>query len=115
MNAAPEQIIEKAPEADTPYNRVMKTWAHWMKLDDHQHSTGDANPQDVKELMACGEAVDVMVTELPAHQRWAIRKAYGLATVWIFPDRSLADALVAAEAILFPKMHKNVATRRYFD
>ncbi|WUR15694.1 hypothetical protein E7V67_011500 [[Empedobacter] haloabium] len=115
MSEALNRAIETAPEADTPFNRVMKTWAHWMRLDDKPFSTGDANPQDVKELMACGEAVDVMVSELPAYERWAVRKAFGLATVWMFPERSLPDALVAAETKLFPKLNKNVATKRYFN
>lgn len=114
MTALPAHAVE-APEADTPYNRVLKTWARWMTLTDRQVSDGLSHPQDVKEFMACGEAVDVMVTGLPAYERWAIRKAHGLATVWIFPDRSLADALVAAETILLPKLIKNVATKRYFD
>lgn len=65
--------------------------------------------------MACGEAVDIMVSDLPMHQRWAICKAFGLATVWRFPDVSFADALLAAEAILTIKMLKNVATKRYFN
>lgn len=108
------QPMTTAPQADSPFNTVMKTWARWMSLADQQHSEGNANPQDVKEFMACGEAVDVMVNDLPIHQRWAIRRAYGLATAWIYPQMSLADTLVAAELILAPKMMKNVATRRYF-
>jgi hypothetical protein len=108
------QTIESAPDADSPYNTVMKTWARWMALADHQHSEGNAHPQDVKEFMACGEAVDAMVNDLPIHYRWAIRRAYGLATAWIYPDKSLADTLVAAELVLEPKLMRNVATRRYF-
>lgn len=114
MTETTETRIEKAPVADSPFNTVMKTWARWMQLDDKPHPTGEANPQDVKEFMACGEAVDVMVGDLPIHYRWAIRKAYGLATAWIYPEKSLADTLVAAEAILSVKMLRNVATRRYF-
>lgn len=106
--------VTEAPDANSPYNTVMKTWARWMRLDDKPHPTGEANPQDVKEFMACGEAVDAMVGDLPIHYRWAIRRAYGLATAWIYPDKSLADTLVAAESILSAKMLKNVATRRYF-
>jgi hypothetical protein len=108
------QATEKPPERNTPFISVMKTWARWMSLADHQHSEGHANPQDVKEFMACGEAVDVMVSDLTIHQRWAIRKAFGLATAWRYPERSLPDTLAAAEAILSVRMLKNVATRRYF-
>jgi hypothetical protein len=107
-------MVDETPVADSPFNAVMKTWARWMTLTDQQHSSGLANPQDVKEFMACGEAVDVMVSDLPIHHRWAVRRAYGLATAWIYPERSLAETLVAAEAILSVKMLKNVATRRYF-
>jgi hypothetical protein len=111
----PAQEPGSAPEADTPFNTVMKTWARWMTLvDDPRRSAGLSHPQDVKEFMACGEAIDVMVTELPMHQRWAIRKAYGLTTAWRFPEVSFVDAMLAAEAILTYKMLKNVATRRYF-
>jgi hypothetical protein len=109
------QPLVKAPQADSPFSTVMKTWARWMTLADHQHSEGNANPQDVKEFMACGEAVDAMFNDLTIHQRWAIRKAFGLATAWIYPEKSFADTLVAAEAILAVKMLKNVATRRYFN
>lgn len=108
-------MIEQAPDRDSPFNTVMKTWARWMHLADHQHSEGNANPQDVKEFMACGEAVDAMVSDLPIHQRWAIRKAFGLATVWRFPGIALESAFDEAEKKLTPRMLKNVATRRYFN
>lgn len=104
----------EAPDADSPYHHVMKTWARWMQLDDKQHPSGNANPQDVKEFMACGEAVDVMIDALPRIQWWAIRKAHGITTAWRYPAESFADALVAAELNLVPKMQKNVAVRRYF-
>lgn len=109
-----QHTVEAAPDTDSPFIKVMKTWARWMTLTDHQHSEGNANPQDVKEFMACGEAVDVMVNDLPMHCRWAVRRAFGLATAWIYPDKSLAEALVAAELVLVPKLMRNVATRRYF-
>lgn len=114
MSETIEQPIKNAPERDSPFVAVMKTWARWMTLADQQHSEGYANPQDVKEFMSCGEAVDVMVSELTIHQRWAVRRAFGLASVWRYPERSLPDTLVAAELALTPKMLKNVATRRYF-
>ena len=103
------------PGRESPFSTVMKTWARWMTLADHQHSEGHAHPQDVKEFMACGEAVDVMISDLTIHQRWAIRKAFGIATMWRFPQISFADTLLQAEGILTVKMRKNVATRRYFN
>lgn len=115
MIAEIEHAIVEAPNADSPYNTVMKIWARWMTLADQQHSTGYWHPQDVKEFMACGEAVDAMVSDLPIHYRWAVKRAYGLATAWIYPDKSLADALAAAETVMLAKMLKNIATRRYFN
>lgn len=108
-----ESVIE-APEADSPYNTVLKTWARWMRLDDKQHPSGEAHPQDVKEFMSCGEAVDVMISDLPRIQWWALRRAHGLATVWRFPEVEFAQALEDAEEKLTPRLRKNVATRRYF-
>jgi hypothetical protein len=115
MQPVTDQMLEEAPEADTPFNQVMKTWARWMTLSDQQTSEGLSHPQDVKEFMACGEAVDLMIDTLPRVQWWAIRKAWGITTVWRFPEQSFTDALVAAELILSPKMSKNVATRQYFN
>lgn len=112
LMTAPTPAI--APDADSPYNRVMKTWARWMQLDDKQHPSGDAHPQDVKEFMSCAEAVDVLIDGLPRHQWWAIRKAHGITTAWRFSEISFADALAAAEQNLLPKMQKNIAVRRYF-
>lgn len=113
MQEVQERTVE-APDRDSPYVTVMKTWARWMKLDDKQHSTGDANPQDVKEFMACGEAVDVMIRDLPRVNRWALDKAHGITTAWIFPHIPIADALTEAENILTPKMRHHRDTQRFF-
>ncbi|MFC6413079.1 hypothetical protein [Massilia varians] len=99
---------------ESGFNKVMKTWARWMTLADHQHSNGWANPQDVKEFMACGTAVENMIDDLPRIQWWAVRKAFGIATVWRFPDYSYEQALEEAERTLSRTMQRNVATRRYF-
>lgn len=106
--------MQAAPERDTPYNMVMKVWTSWMSLADRQEPGGWSHPQDAKEFMRTGEAVDAMINDLPRVQWWAIRKAHGIATVWRFPDMSLADALQDAEAVLLIKMQKCVDTRRYF-
>ena len=108
-----------APERDTPFATVMKTWARWMTLkDDERRSAGLSNPQDVKEFMSCGEAVDALVLDpgvLTVHERWAIRKVFGVCTMWRFPDISLVSAYDEAEKKLLPRLLKNVATRRYFN
>jgi len=101
-------------ERDNPFRKVMKTWARWMTLADQQHSNGWANPQDVKEFMACGSAVEIMIDNLPRIQWWAVRKAFGIATVWRFPEHSYEHALAEAEQTLSRAMQRNIATRRYF-
>lgn len=110
--AAPEV---KAPEVESPYNRAMAIWASWIKLSDQQESTGNGHPQDTKDFMRTGEAVEVMINDLPRLHWWAIRKSKGIATVWRYPDRSLPDALAEAEEILTVKMRNNLATRRFFN
>lgn len=103
-----------AGERDSPFNKVMKIWARWMTLADQQHSNGWAHPQDVKEFMACGAAVEIMIDNLPRIQWWAVRKAFGIATVWRFPEHSYEQALEEAERALSRAMQRNIATRRYF-
>lgn len=116
MNAATTQtILEEAPQADSPFVVVMKLWARWMTLTDKQQAGGWAHPQDVKEFMRAGEAVDAMVSDLPSSHRWAIYRAYGIATVWRFPALSLADVVIEAEQILTPRMLRNVDVKRYFS
>ena len=114
MNAPEQAILEEAPQADRPFNVVMKLWARWMTLTDRQHAGGWAHPQDVKEFMRAGEAVDTMVNDLPSSHRWAIYRAYGIATVWRFPSLPLADVLIEAEEKLTPRMLRNVDVKRYF-
>lgn len=115
VQAGDELLMAGDGEADeTGFNKVMKTWARWMTLQDHQQSNGWANPQDVKEFMACGSAVENMIDNLPRIQWWAVRKAFGIATVWRFPDYSYEQALEEAERALSTTMQRNIATRRYF-
>lgn len=108
-------IIESAPEQATPFNQAMQVWASWISLKDCQTSSGWGHPQDAKDFMRTGEAMEVMINDLPRVQWWAIRKSRGIATVWRFPDLSLPDALEQAEQILTPKMRNNLATRRFFN
>lgn len=108
--------IEAAPERDTPFNIVMGIWARWMRLPDVTTTRGDSNLQDTKEFMMAGEAVDVMVGDLPRACWWAVHKSRGLNTsVWRFPDTSFADALEQAEEKLIPRMRNHIALKRYFN
>jgi len=108
---------EVAPKRDTPYIAVMKVWASWITLKNVRESgLGLSHPQDAKEFMRTGEAVDVMINNLPRFPRWAINKAWGTApAVWRFPEISFPDALAIAEKTIEPKMRENVDTRRYFN
>ena len=99
----------------TPFNQVMTIWTQWITLRDRNEPGGYAHPQDVKDFMRVGEAVEAMVNDLPRHLWWAIRKSRGISTVWLFPNLSLMDALEEAENKLVPKMQQHIVTRRYFD
>lgn len=111
-----EVVAQVAPERDTPFLRVMKIWASWITLNDRQEPGGWSHPQDAKEFMRTGEAMEVMINDLPRVQWWAVRKANGVSpAAWRFPDTSMADALLSAEATLIPKMRNNIDTRRYFN
>lgn len=118
------------PERDTPFMRCMKIWASWITLKDQRNVGGWSHPQDAKEFLRAGEAVEVMINDLPRVQWWAIRKAHGIApgvefagdaprrvgvSVWRFPDTSLPDALEAAESTMTPKMRNNIDLRRFFN
>lgn len=99
----------------TPYQRVMNIWARYTRLDDHQYSTGDSHPQDVKEFMRAAEAIDVMIDDLPRHLWWAVRRAHGICTAWNFPNLNFEEAVQKAEEILTPKMKNHVDVRRHFN
>jgi hypothetical protein len=115
MTAVEKIVVEQAPNADSPFVTVMKIWARWNTLADRKESGGWSHPQDVKEFMRTGEAVEAMVHDLPSVNRWAVFRAFGIATVWRFPHLSLPDALLEAEEMLTPKMLHNVDTKRYFN
>ncbi len=86
-----------------------------MRLSDHVASQVEANQQDTKDFMRAGEAVNTMIDALPRVQWWAIRKARGMCTAWIFRDDAFAGALQDAKDTLEPKLKTHVATRRYFN
>lgn len=105
---------EAAPERDSPFNQALAVWASWISLADRQEAGGWSNSQDTKDFMKTGEAVETMINDLPRVQWWAVRKSRGIATVWRFPELSLADAMADAETTLTPKLRNNLATRRFF-
>lgn len=100
----------------SPYARCMKVWASWLTLSDRQQGGGFSHPQDAKEFMRTGEAVEAFVNDLPRVQWWAVRKAAGVSpAVWRFPETSMADALEQAEITLTVKLRNNRDTMRYFN
>lgn len=97
-----------------PVDKVLSIWADYMSLKDSDEPGGYSDPQDVKDFMRLGEAVDAMVNNLRRHQWWAIRKSRGICTQWIFKDAIYEEALTQAKKILIEKMRAHVATARYF-
>jgi hypothetical protein len=112
--AKPKQQDQEAFEAMTPYGKLLTIWTRFYSLSDIQHTNGDSNPQDTKDFMRTGEAVDAMINNLPRHQWWAIRKSRGICTAWNFPSIRLETALEQAEEAMTPKMKIHVACARYF-
>jgi hypothetical protein len=100
---------------ESPYCQLMALWSRYIALDDRPYSDGEGNPQDTKDFMRAGEAVEAMINGLPRHQWWAVRKSRGISTVWLFPTLSLERVLEEAEKILTEKMRTHIATRRFFD
>jgi hypothetical protein len=100
---------------ERPFAVCLNIWARWMRLKDHQVSLGTANEQDTKDFMRSAEAIDVMIDALPRVQWWAVRRAKGICTVWIFRDQAFEAAFAAAEERLTPLLQQHVATRRHFD
>lgn len=98
-----------------PIDKILSIWADFMHLHDSQATSGYANPQDVKDFMRLGEAVEAMVNDLRRHQWWAIRKSRGICTQWMFPDASYGNALTQAKEILSGKMRTHIATAKYFS
>lgn len=98
-----------------PVDKVLDIWADYMRLKDRAEPGGYSNPQDVKDFMRLGEAVDAMVNDLKRYQWWAIRKSKGLCTQWIFRDEVYERALMQAKEILGEKMRRHVAMAKYFN
>lgn len=99
----------------SPFDEVMSIWGRWVALKDRQSPDGDSNLQDTRDFMRIGDAVEVMINDLPRIQWWAVRKSRGISTVWLFPNASFSDEMRKAEEILTLKMRSHLATRRYFQ
>lgn len=105
-----------------PLTECLNLWVKWTIPDDfalqHRERKGDGDEADQPYLVAdmrTGEAVNVMVFDLPRHYRWAIQKRCGISTAcWNYPHLVYADVLAEAEAALTEKMKINFATAHYF-
>ena len=110
-----KENITIVAERGTPYQRVMAVWRSWISLADRQEPGGWSHPQDAKDFMRTGEAVETMVNDLPRVQWWAVRKAAGVSpAVWRFPSADYEKELGDAEIALTAKMLRHSDTRRYF-
>jgi len=107
--------VEAAFDNREPVDKVLDIWADYISLRDSSEPGGYSNPQDVKDFMRLGEAVEAMINNLKRHQWWAIRKSKGICTQWIFKDAIYEDALGQAKKILIEKMRQNLVTARYFS
>jgi hypothetical protein len=102
-------------ESLEPIDKLLRIWQDFNSLADSARSGGYANPQDVKDFMRVGEAVEAMISDLKRHQWWAIHKSRGICTAWIFKDAIYEDALAQAREALEKKMRAHMATARYFE
>jgi hypothetical protein len=111
----------------SPLEICLDLWLQWQRRDDTcvgwrgqsaiLVSDGYVDPQQVYDNMDnnTAKAVDAMVSSLPTHLVWAIRRRCGLATVWRFPSLIFADELDKAEKELEKKLKNNIATRTFFN
>lgn len=102
-------------ESLQPLDKLLTIWTEFISLRDSNEPGGFANPQDVKDFMRIGEAVEAMINDLRRHQWWAIRKSRGICSVWMFKDAIYDDALSQAREILEKKLRTHIATARYFN
>lgn len=112
--------------AVTPLDICIEHWIDYHRRNDvdmdwHRASpllVSDATP-DSEQVYSrmdskAGEAVDVIVNALPAHQSWAMKKTCGLTSLWRFPSLVFEDVVVDAKRELENKLKINVATRVFW-
>lgn len=114
-NLVRKEVAGETFDALAPIDKLLTIWAEYLSLRDEHVSSGLANPQDVKDFMRIGEAVETMVNDLRRHQWWAVRKSRGICSVWVFKDEHYEAHLAQAREILEKKMRAHIATARYFN
>lgn len=114
-NLVRQETAGESFEALAPIDKLLTIWAEFISLRDSNEPGGFANPQDVKDFMRIGDAVEAMINDLRRHQWWAVRKSSGICSVWMFKDAIYDDALSQAREILEKKMRVHIATARFFN
>lgn len=122
-----QSFISVAPyRRPQPLDLCLDLWMQWQRRDDTSLGWRGRSAMMASECCASSEqlyddmdnaaaqAVEAMMSGLPRHLDWAIRKRCGIATVWRFPEMTFGDALVEAEAELEKKLKNNIATRNFF-
>ena len=110
----------------TPLDKCLQTWIDSYRHADldigcgssSRHLSSDAPPSSNHLYSSMdqrvAEAVEAEVSELPMHQRWAIKKCCGMSQVWNFPSLVFENVVVDAKRQLENKLRKNLATRIFF-
>jgi hypothetical protein len=112
-----------------PVDLCLEMWKVWMtqagdrdlgaKTMRGLSGEGDGHGIDLHEAqracdMRMAEATDAMINSLSRLHVWAIYCACSLATVWKFPNASLADVAADARSELATKLRKNICTAVLF-
>jgi hypothetical protein len=118
--------IEVRAVQQEPLDVCLELWQLWqekrsLNLGWHRRSAGlcsdaEADSDELYDSMdtAVAEAVEAMMSSLPRHLDWAIRRQCGIATVWRFPQLDFTVELAEARAQLETKLKKNIATQAFF-
>lgn len=118
--------VEMVAVRQEPLDVCLDIWLEWQRSRDinlgwHRRAAGllSGAAADSEDLYAnmdndAAQAVEAMMSSLPRHLDWAIRKQCGVTTVWRFSQLDFSIELVEARAQLQKKLKKNIATQRYF-
>lgn len=112
-----------------PVDLCLEIWKSWMTGDSDRDlgaktmrgltGDGDGHGLDLHEAQQASDikiaqATDAMISSLSRMHVWALYRAWGLATVWNFPNASLIDVASQARAELAAKLKKNICTALLF-
>lgn len=112
----------------SPFEKLMDIWGRFHRRTDNKGSGGyrgrdsllrSESLRDLEQLCdadeeEAAEAIETSVNSLAAQHSWAIKKKYGIASAWRFPQLDYASTVEQAEKELDKKLRKNIATSNYF-